>query len=134
MSDDVRGHVLLDAGSLELRRRLGPTAWMVFEELLCSSMSVGDERRASVSVRSLAVRLGLAKDTVARAINRLNRAGLVTTTQSRASSGTFSTATYRLTLPAPITVIESTRSSSLSISRSRDTHLVDSQLSFTIEP
>jgi DNA-binding transcriptional regulator YhcF (GntR family) len=133
MPADAHAHVVLDAGSLELRRRLGPTAWMVFEELLCSSAATDHERHASVPIRALAVRLGLAKDTVARAINRLKRAGLVTATRPRTSTGMFTAATYTMTIPDSIIVTNATRSS-LSISRSRDTNLVTSQLSLTIEP
>ncbi len=66
-------HLVLTAESAELRCQLGPTAWVVLEELLLASTGNGDACRASVSVRSLASRLGLAKDTVARALIRLRR-------------------------------------------------------------
>jgi hypothetical protein len=66
----------LDSASLELRRQLGPTAWMVFEErLLASAGSVGS-CDAEVPVRALAARLGLAKNAIARAMTRLRRFGL----------------------------------------------------------
>jgi DNA-binding transcriptional ArsR family regulator len=96
--------LLLAAESVELRRLLGPTAWAVFEELLLVSTSTADGRQASMSVRSLAQRLGLAKDTVARALTRLRRAGLVTPIQSRSSSGVFGVGSYLLTIPDSIAV------------------------------
>ena len=88
----------------ELRSRLGPTAWVVFEELLLASTGNRDGCVASVSIRTLASRLGLAKDTVARALVRLRRAGLVTAHQSRTDAGVFATGSYTLHLPACVTV------------------------------
>jgi DNA-binding transcriptional ArsR family regulator len=104
MSTDRR--ITLTADSAELRRRLGPTAWVVFEELIFASTRTRDGRVASVSIRTLAARLGLAKDTVARALNRLRRAGLVTASQSRTDSGVFASGSYTLHVPASITVTD----------------------------
>ncbi len=100
--------IVLTAGTVELRRRLDPTAWVVFEQLLLESTHRGDERRASVSVRSLATQLGLAKDTVARALNRLRRAELIDASQSRTATGVYATGTYTLTIPTSITVDDHT--------------------------
>jgi DNA-binding transcriptional ArsR family regulator len=100
--------VVLSASSVELRRRLDPTAWVVFEQLLLESISNGDTCEASVSVRSLATQLGLAKDTVARALIRLRRAGLVDASQSRTATGVYATGTYTLTIPTSITVDDHT--------------------------
>ena len=112
--------LLLTGESLELRRRLDPAAWMVFEELLLASTGSADGCVASVSIRGLADRLGLAKDTVARALGRLRRAGLVTARQSRTDAGVFATGSYLLTVPASITVTDHTPTTSAS-SRSRRT-------------
>ena len=60
---------------------------------------------ATVSVRVLAERTGLSKDTVARAVGRLRRAGLVTPHQPR-EAGTFAAGTYELTIPNGVTVVE----------------------------
>jgi DNA-binding transcriptional ArsR family regulator len=106
MSLDRR--LVVTAGSAELRRRLGSTAWVVFEELLLSSTGDGDGCVASVSVRSLAARLGLSKDTVARALTRLRAAGLVSNCQSRKESGTFATGSYWLTIPTSVAVDDDT--------------------------
>lgn len=104
--------LVLTGDSLELRRRLDPAAWMVFEELLLASTGNGDGCVASVSIRALADRLGLAKDTVARALGRLRRAGLVTARQSRTDAGVFATGSYLLTVPASITITDHPMSAS----------------------
>jgi DNA-binding transcriptional ArsR family regulator len=96
--------IVLSAGTVELRRRLDPTAWVVFEQLLLESTGEGDTCAASVSVRSLATQLGLAKDTVARALVRLRSAGLVDASQSRTATGVYATGCYTLTIPTSITV------------------------------
>lgn len=99
-----RRDVVLTADCGGLRRRLGPTAWVVFEELLAVSTGTGERCRACVSVRGLGRALGLNKDTVARALIRLAAAGLVEATQTRTGSGVYSTSSYRLTVPASITL------------------------------
>jgi len=116
MSTDRR--VVLTAGAFELRRRLGPTAWVVFEELLLASTGT-ETCAASVSVRSLAGRLGLSKDTIARALARLRAAGLITACQSRSSSGVFATGSYLLTVPSSITITDATPTTPASSGRSR---------------
>ncbi len=103
MSTERRDLVLAgDCGGL--RRRLGPTAWVVFEELLAYSTGSGERCRACVSVRGLGRALGSNKDTVARALTRLAAAGLVEAVQTRSASGVYSTGSYRLTVPASITL------------------------------
>lgn len=77
------------------RRRLGPVAWVVLEEL-CDHVDGGGE--AHVSARSLAAVLGLDKDTVARALRRLSSAGLVAGGQRR-EGGRFGAGSYRLLVP-----------------------------------
>ena len=108
MATDRR--VVLTADSVELRRRLDPTTWMVFEELVLASSGPVDACRATVSIRSLASRLGLAKDTVARALGQLRRLGLVTAQQSRTSTGAFATGCYTLTIPTSINFADHTPS------------------------
>ena len=86
--------VVVGAAASELRRALGPTSWMVLEELLLRSTGPADACVVRVSVRGLAASLGLAKDTVGRAIRRLRAAGLVTIAQQRTDAGIFDTGTY----------------------------------------
>lgn len=102
MSTDSDCRVVVTGEASELRRRLGPTAWVVFEELLLASTGPETGCGASVSVRSLAASLGLAKDTVARALVRLRAAGLVAVTQSRSTGGVFAAANYELQIPTGI--------------------------------
>jgi hypothetical protein len=124
--------LLLAAESVELRRLLGPTAWTVFEELVLVSTATCGQRQASMSVRSLAGRLGLAKDTIARALVRLRRAGLVTPIQSRTSAGVFAAGSYTLTLPDSIT-IQAPQHLTRPSTRSRSRQLRISQLALAID-
>lgn len=97
--------IVVGAESSELRRALGPTSWIVLEELLLRSNGTTAECVARVSVRSLAASLGLAKDTVARAIRRLRESGFVTVAQQRTDAGVFATGTYVVALPAGVTLV-----------------------------
>lgn len=131
MSTDRR--LVLTVESLELRRRLDPAAWMVLEELLLASTSSPDGCVASVSIRALADQLGLAKDTVARALSRLRRAGLVTARQSRTEAGIFATGSYLLSVPASITVTDHTPTTSTGSRSPRRTEASrDQQLALTL--
>ena len=132
MSRDADRRLVLEADSVELRRALGPTAWVVFEELLLTSTATPSGRRASVSVRSLAAGLGLAKDTVARALSRLRRAGLVTPIQTRTSAGAFAAGTYLLTMPDSI-AIETGHQTRRSGRRSHSPRPIVSQLALAID-
>jgi len=97
------------------RRRLGPIAWLVLEELLLGADpgdgTDGTALPCAVSVRELAGRLELDKDTIARAVRRLIDAGLIARGQARAAGGTFARTTYlvevpdglRLVPPGPVT-------------------------------
>jgi DNA-binding transcriptional ArsR family regulator len=123
--------VVVGGAASELRRALGPTSWMVLEELLLQSTGPADACVASVSVRALASSLGLAKDTVGRAIRRLRDAGLVTVAQQRTDAGIFDTGTYLIAVPGGITVNAPTQS--CRPPRARVDHRRFSQLSLAIE-
>jgi DNA-binding IclR family transcriptional regulator len=123
--------LVINAASIELRRRLGPTAWMVFEELLLASTGRTERCTASVSVRLLANQLGLSKDTVARALGRLRRAGLVTAYQARSTAGIFTTGSYRLTIPDTIAI--TARTTERTSLRARAGRPVDAQLALAID-
>lgn len=123
--------VVVGAASSELRRALGPTSWVVLEELLLRSRATTDECVACVSVRALAASLGFAKDTAARAIRRLRDAGLVTVAQQRAEAGIFDTGSYVIAIPNGVTLIAPTPAASQS--RARVGRHDSSQLSLAIE-
>ena len=122
--------IVVGATTSELRRALGPTSWVVLEELLLRSHGT-DACVACVSVRSLAASLGLAKDTSARAIRRLRDAGVVTVAQQRTEAGIFDTGTYVITLPEGVTLIALTPAAPAS--RARVGRRDSSQLSLAIE-
>lgn len=96
----ARCRVVLGPAAHVLRRRVGAMAWMVLEEMLELSQHAGSGRVAAVSVRSLAASLGVAKDTVHRAVTRLCDLGVIEPHQARTASGSFSAGGYRLDVPA----------------------------------
>ena len=74
-------------------------AWVVLEEMMQRSTGDGDLVIAQVSIRSLVSSLGLAKDTVARAVRRLRDLGVIAAAQARSESGVFEAGSYRLSVP-----------------------------------
>ena len=123
--------VVVGAAAGELRRALGLTSWVVLEELLLCSTGPADACVAQVSVRALAASLGLAKDTVGRAIRRLRNAGLLTVAQQRTLAGVFDTGTYLIAVPDCITLTAPARSCRPPLPRVD--HRDCSQLSLAIE-
>ena len=99
-ADPIRRTIELGPAAHELRRHVGPTTWVVLEEML--QRSTGDDGHvvAQVSIRSLASSLGLAKDTVTRAVGRLRDLGVIDASQARSRSGVFEAGSYRLAVPA----------------------------------
>ena len=95
-----------DAGGL--RRALGPMAWVVFEEVLHASQpaDTGSTSSCALSVRDVAQRVGLDKDTVARAVQRLVAAGLVARSQDRTTAGTFARTTYLVSIPVGVRLLD----------------------------
>lgn len=101
---------MISPEAVGLRRALGPTSWVVLEEVLHASQptDTGSTRTCALSVRDLARRLGLDKDTVARAVQRLVDAGLVSRSQTRTTAGTFARTTYLVDLPDGIHLLDHT--------------------------
>lgn len=94
---DSRQLVLTDAAR-GLRRRLGPTAWTVLEELLLDA-TVGDSMVVETHVRRIAAEVGISKDSAARALRRLIAQGFVTRRSARdPGSGCFGRSVYVLHL------------------------------------
>ena len=101
-----RRTIVVSPHARELRRRLGPTAWAVLEELLSASQGDARDCHSGATVRSLAADLGLSKDTVARALARLTAAGIVVAGQDRAPAGTFAAGGYRISVPDAIALAQ----------------------------
>ncbi len=99
-ADPIRRTIVLGPAAHELRRHVGPTAWVVLEEMLRRLTGSGDQVVARVSIRALASSLGLAKGTVARAVRRLRELDAIEAHQERTSSGVFDAGAYRVTIPA----------------------------------
>jgi transcriptional regulator with XRE-family HTH domain len=89
-----------DAGGT--RRSLGPLAWATLEALVADARIVDGVVVASVSIRDLAERLGVSKNTAHRAIVTLNRAELAEQAQERTAAGRFASAAYVLTVAPSI--------------------------------
>jgi DNA-binding transcriptional MocR family regulator len=99
-ADPTRRPIVLGPRAHELRSYVGSTAWAVLEEMMQRSTGEGDHIVAQVSIRSLASSLGLAKDTVNRAVRRLRDLGVIRAEQPRSHSGVFQTGSYRLDVPS----------------------------------
>ncbi len=93
--------LVVDARSSELRRRVGPNAWVVLEELLLGAAREGRSGVvvARATVRALAERTALSKDTVSRAIQQLRRAQVIDIEPERHDdSGRFVSVRYLVDL------------------------------------
>ena len=98
-ADPTRRTIVLGPKAHELRAYVGSTAWAVLEEMMQRSTGDGDHVVAQISIRSLASSLGLAKDTVNRAVRRLRDLGVIDAVQARSESGVFEAGSYRLAVP-----------------------------------
>ena len=103
--------LVVDARSVELRRRVGANAWVVLEDLLlCSTLGVPGQAMSRATVRALAERTGLSKDTVARSLQRLRKANAFTVeTERHDDSGRFVSVRYLVdltTLPIELLTTE----------------------------
>lgn len=84
------------------RRSLGPLAWAALEALVTDAHTSDGVDVVDTSVRQLATRLGVAKNTAHRALVTLRDAGLLEPQQSRATSGQFAAGAYRLAVAPSI--------------------------------
>ena len=91
--------LVLGTAAAWVRRTVGPVAWAVLESLADDADRDGDRTVSHTSVRGLAGVLGLANDTVARALRRLDDAGLARHEADRQPGGRFGAGRYVLTLP-----------------------------------
>jgi DNA-binding MarR family transcriptional regulator len=96
-----RGAVVVGPDGAAMRQALDPTAWVVLEELVLTegAEQSGTTVVVATSARKLAGGLGLSKDTVAAALRRLARAGVVRREDERDSgSGRFGHSRYVIDL------------------------------------
>jgi DNA-binding transcriptional MocR family regulator len=87
-----------------MRRDLGPIAWAVLECAAARTVEQHRETVSYISVRGVADELGLAKDTVARALRRLADEQLVAYVPARTHEGRFGPSHYRLSIPPDVFV------------------------------
>lgn len=99
-----RSAIALGPKAAVVRRRLGPVAWVVLEALIESARDEGVLTVSDQSVRGVAEALGLAKDTVARALQHLAAEHLVTHMSKRDGAGRFSAGSYLVDLPTGLIV------------------------------
>jgi len=94
------GAVVVGPAARDVRRAVGSVAWCTLEYLAASPPSGhGDEDTVVASARSVAVGLGVSKNTAHRALSVLCDAGLVQPVQSRCEPGRFDAGCYRLAVP-----------------------------------
>jgi DNA-binding transcriptional ArsR family regulator len=94
--------VTIGAEAAAARRAVGPTAWCALEVLATTPAVDGEPWIVQSSVRDVAARVGVAKNTAQRALAVLRDAGLVTADQRRRDSGQFGATAYRLTVGADV--------------------------------
>ena len=97
-----RHSLLLGPMADETRRSLGPLAWAALEALVTDARPNGDVDVAATTVRQLAERLGIAKNTAHRALTALRHAGFIEPMQSRSTAGQFASGSYRLAVAPSI--------------------------------
>ncbi len=99
-AERTRRPVVVRPAAAHLRRVLHAGSWVLLEELLARSTGDADLSVATASIRDLATSLGVAKDTIGRAVTRLRDHGLLTVEQTRGGDGVFASTTYSLSVPA----------------------------------
>jgi hypothetical protein len=92
----------LGPAASSMRRDVRPIAWTVLECVAAAGIERAGGTVSFTSVRGVADELGLAKDTVARALRRLADEQLVGYVPARAHDGRFGTSRYRLTIPLDV--------------------------------
>lgn len=94
--------VVLTGAVRDLRRRVGPVAWAVLEDVvLDAAFEPGGCLVATTNVRRVADQVGVSKDSAAAALTRLARLGLVERRPVlRAARGRFGRSVYLVRLDA----------------------------------
>jgi DNA-binding transcriptional MocR family regulator len=92
--------VVVGVDAAGVRREVGPLAWCVLEVLAAAPVVDGDV--VAASVRSLAVELGVSKNTIQRSMAALVAAGLVEHEQRRARDGRLERGGYRVSVSTSV--------------------------------
>lgn len=94
--------VVLTGAARDLRRRVGPVAWAVLEDVVLDAVAdTGGCLFATTNVRRVADQVGVSKDSAAAALTRLARLGLVARRPAlRAEGGRFDRSVYVVRLDA----------------------------------
>ena len=101
------GGLIVGGAAAEVRRSVGPTAWAALEVLAASPRSHGPGAwTVHSSVRELATRMGVAKNTAQRALVTLRVARLVEFDQQRGGGGRFDASAYRLDVPDDVLTLQ----------------------------
>ncbi len=103
MTGSPTNQIRLDPASRSWRRRLGPLAWAVLEELALTARLTEQGWAAPVGVRAIGTAVGVTKDTAARAINTVSKAGLLSAERVPGPDGRTRSG-YHLHLPDGITI------------------------------
>lgn len=110
--DVANASIVVGPAAERVRREVGPVGWCVLE-LLVALPPADDDNQAAVvvgaSVRAIASRLGISKDTAQRAMSRLSAAGLLVQSQRRSDIGQYAAGTYRLSIPSTVLAIADAR-------------------------
>jgi len=87
--------IVVPPSAAPLRREVGAQAWAALE-LFVAAADETAPATVVMSVRALALELGVSKNTAGRAVARLAAAGLIAALQDRGSNGRFDTGRYEL--------------------------------------
>lgn len=97
--------IVVHPAAASLRREPGAQAWSALEVIVASAEQQLPTT-AAMSVRTLALELGVSKNTAARVLATLTAARLVAPRQARATTGTFEPGTYQLTVDAALITVD----------------------------
>jgi hypothetical protein len=101
--------ITLGPSAHELRRELGPTAWVVLEDLVTRSHPTNGGVAVDASTASIIESSGLGRDAVRSALRSLARAGVVVTASARDEHGRFASNLVELHFPANTIVAQGLR-------------------------
>ena len=92
--------ITLGSSAPELRRELGPNAWVVLEDLVTRAQPTKGHVTVDASTASIVKSVGLGRDGVRAALRRLAKAGVIVTSSARDGHGRFASSVVELHLPA----------------------------------